>query len=452
MAATLWLLALPPLVLGADSPGLKIGLGVREVTPKLPLRLAGYASRDHAFEKADTALLVQAMAWEDGAGERLALVALDNCEVDHHFTETVRAQINAQNQTKPGSVIIVSSHTHSGPILDGALDTMYELSAEELQRTRDYTKELQAQIVNAVGEAFKNLQPARIEYGIGRATFAMNRRIFKNGKIGFGDNPDGPVDWEVPVLRVLGTNDAVRAILFGYACHGTSVRKGDDFYTLSGEYMAYARQHLEAVYPGAVAMYMTGMGADADPAPRGPLLAAKRHGLELAGAVAAVLDKPMRPVSGNIKLAYQEVALPLVEPPGREQLQKDTQSKNAHERKRAENFLKLLDEHKPLPASISLPMAAVRLGDELTFLVMGGEVVVDYAIRFKRIFAAEHPWTIGYAYEVPCYIPSSRLIKEGGYEVESSLIFYGLYGPFQGLIEDKIIENMTALVAKTKAK
>ena len=52
-------------------------------------------------------------------------------------------------------------------------------------------------------------------------------------------------------------------------------------------------------------------------------------------------------------------------------------------------------------------MAAVRVGNDLTFLAMAGEVVVDYARAFKRRFAAEHPWTIGYAYEVPCYIPSA---------------------------------------------
>src|SRR2546422_6343146 len=81
---------------------------------------------------------------------------------------------------------------------------------------------------------------------------------------------------------------------------------------------------------------------------------------------------------------------------------------------------------------------------------MGGEDVVDYARRFKRIFAADHPWLIGYAYEVPCYIPSVRILKEGGYEAESSLIYYGIYGPFRAHIEGILIRKMTELVGSVR--
>ena len=189
------------------------------------------------------------------------------------------------------------------------------------ERIEKYSRLLQARLVEVVGAALADCQPATLEQGLGRATFAMNRRVYQGDKVVFGDNPDGPVDWDVPVLRIKGTNGAVRAILFGYACHGTSVRSGDDWYVVSGEYMAYARQHLEAHQPGAVAMFLTGMGADSDPAPRGRLLDAKRHGLELAGAVIGVLDRPMRPVRGAFKLAYDEVELPLADPPSREQLE-----------------------------------------------------------------------------------------------------------------------------------
>jgi hypothetical protein len=287
---------------------------------------------------------------------------------------------------------------------------------------------------------------------MGRATFAMNRRVYQGDKVVFGDNPDGPVDWDVPVLRVKGTNGAVRAILFGYACHGTSVRSGDDWYVVSGEYMAYARQLLEAHQPGAVAMYLTGMGADSDPSPRGRLLDAKRHGLELAGAVMGVLDRPMRPVRGAFKLAYDEVELPLVAPPGREQLERDARSEDISVKLRAEAYLKRLNAGQPLPGSVRLPLAALRLGDELTFLLAGGEMVVDYSRRIKRALADDHPWTIGYAYEVPCYIPSARLIKEGGYETESSLVYYGYYGPFRGSIESLLLTRLEGLVSGLRTR
>ena len=431
----------------AGDPTPEMGLAVRDITPDLPIRLAGYAGRKRAADKLDTPLQVQALALQNPTGERFVFVALDNCEVSHLFMQPVLRQLADRFQLGRGAVAVVSSHTHSAPVLEQTLTGMAQLQPEERERIESYSRSLQAKLVEVVGAALADFQPATLEHGTGRATFAMNRRVYQGDNVVFGDNPDGPVDWDVPVLRVRGTNGAVRAILFGYACHGTSVRTGDDWYVVSGEYMAYARQLLEAHQPGAVAMFLTGMGADADPSPRGRLLDAKRHGLELAGAVISVLDRPMRPVRGAFRLAYDEVELPLAAPPDREQLKKDAAGADPHVKLRAENYLKLLDAGQPPPASVTLPLAVLRLGGDLTFVLMGGEVVVDYSRRIKRLLAADHPWPLGYAYEVPCYIPSARLIKEGGYETESSLIYYGYYGPFRGAIETLLLNRVESLSA-----
>ena len=445
------LIIAPPLG-AAENSSPQIGIAVRDITPELPIRLAGYAGRKRAADKVDHPLLVQAVAMKNGSGERFVLAALDNCEVSRAFMQPVLQQLTDQFQLDRGSVAVVSSHTHSAPVLEQTLTDMAQPSTEERERIAEYSRMLRGKLVEVVGAALADCQPATLEHGLGRATFAMNRRVYRGDQVVFGDNPDGPVDWDVPVLRIKGTNDAVRAVLFGYACHGTSIRTGDDWYVVCGEYMAYARQHLESHQPGAVALFLTGMGADSDPAPRGSLLDAKRHGLQLAGAVIGVLDRPMRPIRGAFKFAYEEVELPLVTPPSREQLEEDDRSADVHVKMRAEAYLKRLNAGQPLPESVTLPLAAVRLGDDLTFVMMGGEVVVDYARRIKRMFAADHPWPIGYAYDVPCYIPSARLIKEGGYEAESSMIYYGFYGPFRGGIEGQLLERLESLVAAVRAR
>jgi neutral ceramidase len=436
--------------IGAEATTPAVGIAVRDVSPELPIRLAGYAGRKRAADQLDTPLLVQALALRNRSGERFVLVALDNCEVSHAFMEPVLRELHDTLQMGRGSVAVVSSHTHSAPVLEQTLTEMARPRPGERERIRSYSQIVRAKIVEAVGAALADCQPAVLELGVGRAGFAMNRRVYQGDKVVFGDNPDGPVDWDVPVLRVKGTNGAVRAIVFGYACHGTTVREGDDWYVVSGEYMAYTRQQLEALQPGAVAMYLTGMGADSDPAPRGKLLHAKRHGLELAGAVMGVLDRPMRPVQGAFKLAYDEVELPLATPPSRAQLEKDAQSTDPDVKLRAEAYLKRLDTGHSLPDSVQLPLAVVRLGDDLTWVLMGGEVVVDYARRIKRLLADDYPWPVGYAYEVPCYIPSARVIKEGGYETESSLIYYGYYGPFRGSLEGQLFDRLGAMVASLR--
>jgi hypothetical protein len=440
-----WWAVAPGIASGQPAPA--VGLAVRDITPELPIRLAGYAGRKRPADRCDHPLLVQALALKNPTGERFVIVALDNCEVSRAFMQPVLQELSDKFQLGPGTVAVVSSHTHSAPVLEQTLTDMAQPPPPDRERIQEYSRLLKAKLVEVAGAALGDCQPAVLEHGLGRATFAMNRRVYQGDKVVFGDNPDGPVDWDVPVLRIKGTNGAVRAILFGYACHGTSVRSGDDWYVVSGEYMAYARQHLEAHEPGAVAMYLTGMGADSDPAPRGRLLDAKRHGLELAGAVTGVLSRPMRPVRGAFKLAYAEVDLPLAAPPNREQLEKDAQSADVHVKRRAEAHLKQMNAGQALPASVKLPLAALRLGEDLTFVLMGGEVVVDYSRRIKRAFAEDHPWTIGYAYDVPCYIPSARLIKEGGYETESSMVYYGFYGPFRGEVETLLLNQIQSLMA-----
>jgi hypothetical protein len=427
------------------TPCLQIGLAVRDITPEVPIRLAGYEGRKRPADKIDDHLVVQAIALKNPSGERMALVSLDNCEVSHDFMQPVLQTLSNKFDLPRGAVAVISSHTHSAPILSSTLIGMPELPPEEAEIIEHYSQSLQSNLVEVVTSALEDLKPCQLEYGVGRATFAMNRRVYAGDAVSFGDNPDGPTDWDVPVLRVKGTNDQVRAILFGYACHGTSVRTGDEWYAVSGDYMAYAREFLEQQQPGAIAMYLTGMGADSDPSPRGHLLEARRHGLELAGAVISVLDRPMRSIQGPFKLAFDEVELPLPESPNREALTKDAQSESKPIKQRAEFYLKLLDEGKPPPKAVTLPVGVVRLGNDLTIVLVGGEVVVDYARRLKRLLAQDHPWTVGYAYEIPCYIPSTRLLKEGGYEAESSLTYYGIYGPLRTSSEDILVNRIVTL-------
>ncbi|HVR73685.1 MAG TPA: neutral/alkaline non-lysosomal ceramidase N-terminal domain-containing protein [Planctomycetota bacterium] len=428
---------------------IEVGVATRDITPEGPVWLSGYAARNRASEAIAQKLMASAIAFRQGP-ERLVLVTIDNCEVNQEYNAPVLEEIEKKHGLAQDEVIIVSSHTHSGPCLPGVLSSMFFLDAVERERVEAYSRLLRGAIVEVVGGALADLKPARLETGKGWAGFAMNRRVFRDDRVDFGEDPVGPVDEEVPVLKISapaapGEAGEPRAILFGYACHGTTIA-GADFYRVSGDYMAYAREHIEAAFPGATAAYLTGCGADTNPSPRGSLALAKRHGLELAGAVAGVLARPMRPVRGPLRRAFARIDLPLAPPPDRARLDADSESEDRYVQSRARRWLAHLDAGKPLPTSVSLPLSVVRFGNDLTFFFIGGEVVVDYALRLKHEFPEGHTWTVGYAHEVPCYIPSGRILREGGYEADSSLIYYGIYGPFLGSIEGLILGKLRKLV------
>jgi hypothetical protein len=428
---------------------LKVGIATRDITPDGPIWLSGYAARDRASERVDHRLEATALCFEDSGGERFVLVAIDNCELGPDFAARLQERIASELALEEGTVIIVPSHTHSGPVLDDVLDVMFHFEGKEKERVVAYSEKLRKAIIDVIRLALKEGKPAKLQYGVGKASFAMNRRIYREDHMAFGENPEGPADRDVPVLRITTPDGATRAVLYGYACHGTSIA-GEDFYVVSGDYMTYAREHLEAVFPGIKAVYLTGYGADINPSPRGRLIHAKQHGLELAGAVAGVLNRPLRPVEGPIRRAYARIDLPLADSPTREKLVADSKSKDRYIRKRAEKWLAMLDSEKGLPKSVGCPMELVRIGDDLTFFFLAGEVVVDYAIRMKREFASDNPWMVGYAFEVPCYIPTMRILKEGGYEADSSLIYYGIYGPLLGRTEDMVLAKFREMVQSVR--
>jgi hypothetical protein len=363
----------------------------------------------------------------------------------------VLAAIEEKHRLPQDRVVAAPSHTHSGPCLVDVLPAMFNFPEPEQQKVIAYSERLRGLLVDVVGAALGDLKPAVLAYGSGSAGFAMNRRIYGDDRVDFGENPDGPVDRDVPVLRIAEPGGQVRAIVFGYACHGTTIAGGDEFYWVNGDYMGYACEYIEKAFPGATAFYLPGCGADTNPSPRATLTNAKQHGLELAGAVAGVLSRPMRPVGPSLRCAAARIDLPLAPAPTREKLVADAAHKDPYIQNRARLYLAMLDARKGLPTAVNYPLAAVRLGDEISFVFLAGEVVADYAIRIKRELAAEHPWTVGYAFEVPCYIPTRRILKEGGYEADSSLIYYGIYGPLLDRTEGLIFENLRELVRKVKS-
>ena len=117
-----------PFAFATDASPLHIGVAVRDVTPEIPIWLAGYAARKRPADKIDHPLLAQALALKNPSGERFVFVSLDNCEVSHGFTAPVLKQLEEKHGLGRGAVMIVSSHTHSAPVLDNTLEVMYDLS------------------------------------------------------------------------------------------------------------------------------------------------------------------------------------------------------------------------------------------------------------------------------------------------------------------------------------
>jgi hypothetical protein len=424
----------------AKEPSWKAGAAKVVITPDQPMWMSGYSGRTRPADGKINDLWAKALVLEDPAGSRVALVTLDLVGIDRDFSRGVRDAIRDQYGLTPDRCALLCSHTHSGPVVGQNLMAMYFLDAQQEQRVRDYTADLHEKIARLVGEAIDQLAPATIARGSGEAGFAVNRRnnpeaevprLLAEGKI------RGPHDHEVPVLAVRGLDGTLRAVLFGYACHATVL----DGYQWCGDYPGFAQAYLETSHPGSVALFFAGCGADQNPIPRRQVELAEKYGRELASAVDQVLAKNLRPVTGRLATSYSEVEIPFAEIPNREQLEQATRSDNRYEASRARLLLTRLQRDGSLSETYPYPVQVWRLGD-VRLVTLGGEVVVDYALRLKHELGRATTWVAGYANDVMAYIPSRRVLAEGGYEGGGAMVYYGQPSAWTPEIEELIIRRV----------
>jgi len=428
--------------------GWKASAAAVVITPAKPVWMAGYASRDKPAEGKAQDLYAKALALEDASGARLVIVTLDLIGVPRALREHVVRRAQEKYRLPPPALLLNASHTHCGPVLRVGPSVTYDLTDEQAKELDTYFTGLKEKLVVLVGKALDRLSPARLSYSHARAGFAMNRRLPTEKGYQNSPYPDGPVDHDVPVLRVEGTDGKLWAVLFGYACHNTTL----SFNRFCGDYAGFAQQYLEEAHPGMTALFLAGCGGDQNPYPRGKLEQARQHGQTLANAVeAALLPKP-QPIRGSLRTALTEVTLDFVPPATRNQLLELRESRDRYAKRKATLLLEELEKNGRIRSTYSYPVQVVRFGDDLTLVALAGETVVDYSLRLKRELTGTPLWVTGYSNDVFGYVPSLRVLKEGGYEAGDAFRYSSLAGPFTPTVEERIIDTVHKLARQVGAK
>ncbi|MBI4889302.1 MAG: neutral/alkaline non-lysosomal ceramidase N-terminal domain-containing protein [Acidobacteria bacterium] len=423
----------------------RAGVGKIDITPQGPIWMSGYASRNKPSEGVLSPLYAKALALEDGHGGRAVLVTTDLIGLPREVTDIVSAKAMEKYKLERSQLVFNSSHTHTGPVVRGNLSVLVSQQPEFKPAVAAYTEKLKDDLLTVIGAALGDLSPAALAFDYGEQKFAANRRVITPQGVIIGVNPNGPVDHRVPVLRVTSPNGKVKAVLFAYSCHNTTLT--GEFYQLSGDYAGYAQAELERQMPGTVGLFMMLCGGDQNPSPRSKLEYAQDHGKSLGGEAVRVARGKMPPVSGRLRTAYQLTALPFA-PHTREQFEKERTDPNIFKQRRAEFMLKQYDEHRE-ERQLSYPVQAIRFDKGFTLFTLGGEVVVDYALWAQREWPAERLMVAGYSNDVAGYIPTARILKEGGYEPVDSMIYYGHPGPFTAEVETRIHDALRQVKQRT---
>lgn len=450
--AVVWFVMLNLAAAYAAEVSWKAGFAAAKITPVEPLMLAGYASRTIPARDVVDDLHLKVFALEDAAGGRSLLITADLIGFRADFTAPVRARLTETTGIPPERILFNASHTHAGPAVMMSLRSHYTIAKEQAGQLIAYTRKLQDQCVILAAEALGRLQPVKLSWGVGVVNFPMNRREVTERGIILGVNPRGPVDRSVPVLRVETPDGTLVGVVFGAACHNTTYGSRDN--QVSGDFASAAQTFVERELPSAQAMFMQGLAGDTnpypnslnDPAKRPAAEIAREHGASLGREVIRVLGNSLKPVNGPLRAAKASVSLPLQKAPNVAELEQTTAKAGSTQKWVADQMLARLKAGETLPTTYAAPITVWQFGSDLTIVGLPGEVVVDYVRLLEDTLGPLKLWLAAYCDDTFGYLPSARIIREGGYETRG--LYHGGVGYFAPEAQDAVLGKVKELAAQ----
>ena len=221
--------------------GFQAGAAKVKITPEGPIRLSGYGARTAVAEGVDQDLFARALVLKDEDGVLTVFLSVDAIGLPLDVRDDVIGELRWRTGIYHVRLAACATHSHYAPVIDGAIRNIFEMTPGETKAAKEYTSRLVKRLVKAIDEAMAHMGPADVLHGRGEASFAQNRRT-----------KDGPVDHSVPVLAVRGADSKLKAVMYAYACHATTIPP--ELNRICGDWPGYSAEALEAAHPGAIAL------------------------------------------------------------------------------------------------------------------------------------------------------------------------------------------------------
>jgi neutral ceramidase len=408
---------------------LKAGIAVVDITPPSGLPLAGFAARTEPAIGAHDPLTVRAVVVGD-----TAIVVADVIGIH----EAMSARIRERCPLPSANVIVAATHTHGAPVS----------MADRLSAEADpaFLRALEDGCVAALTEASANAVPAELSVGLGAdPDVARNRR-----------HADGPLDRTLPVLRLRDQAGRLLAVIVSYACHPTVL--GADNRLMTADFPHFVRTTIEAVHPGAVAIFLNGCCGDVNIGHTAQASVtlnanaartfenAERLGTRIAEAALAA---PETALGDTAAATEQWVELSL------EQRERDLPALAAgwdDEARTAEPVRATVLQHwanwarryAGQPAGSWVGRVSVLDWGGLPIVALPGEIFAETGLAVRAVCAGRPALVLSYADGTPGYIPPASEFGFGGYEVDEAHRFIGMPGAFAAGSAERL-----ALAAKT---
>lgn len=421
---------------------MKFGFYRENITPQEPIRMAGYGSRTAPNIGVHDELYVKSLMLTDGTAKVLVVV-LDLCHVGRDFVFRIKERLGGRHGLSASEILIHTIHTHAGPV-SGLHDRGKDSGAESR-----YMVMLEDKILHCAACAMDSLQEGTLQIGTGETYIGSNRRQKTENGVRIGPNPDGPVDRLLAVAGIRDREDRLRVVLMSCACHPVVLYP--DNMRISADFPGAACRELEERMPETAVMFLQSACGDINPA---VLVGGDNYrstfytdvvltGRVLANDVTNVLRCGMRPVKFDLETRLDTIELPLGEYKT-DYFENLLTQGNDWQKAYARRMLDSIGNHTE-PKTADVQAAVIRLSEDVRIIGLEGEICNEIGVHIRQTIGGGNTLVLGYSNGSLTYIPTRRILREGGYEAISAYAQCGLPGPFADNAEDVILDYCRAL-------
>ncbi|GAA4838972.1 neutral/alkaline non-lysosomal ceramidase N-terminal domain-containing protein [Paenibacillus vulneris] len=413
---------------------LHLGTAKVDITPAMPVPLAGFAHRTGTFEQIAQPLYARIHCLQQSrvSGSKIT-VLLVSADLIWWGSDLVnRLSPKLRERYGLDSVLLHATHNHSGPQTSACF-------TDALGRPDPgYLLELERRLESGIEQALQSMEPVMMERGTGQCRIGLNRRKDIDGHIEMAPNENGPVDPEVTVIRFRTPDGRTKGLFVHYTCHPTTT--GDN--EISPEYCGAALERIEqALGSGVTGAFLQGCCGDIRPALvqdgqfyRGHRMEVERFGSWLCEEALRICCQPMNELAPALLPSHTLVLpLPFQSVPTVEELEEQAKLADIQ----GERARLLLGQATRRQGSIPLEITRLTLAKELSLITFNAEMVVDYGLFVKKASRGTM-LPLGYTNGMIGYVPTAEQLEQGGYESHGSVPYFGLQAPFQPQIESLI--------------
>ncbi|MCA9435984.1 MAG: hypothetical protein KC978_09395, partial [Candidatus Omnitrophica bacterium] len=413
----------------ATNSTLQVGFAKVDITPPIGTPMTGFGahfSDKEGARKIHDPVEARALFFEH-EGRQLLIVGMDLCFLSRDEADRFKGAIGRKLDLAPSQILLNASHNHTGP----RCGTWFYL-----QPARKFLQMLEDKLVDVSVKASESKQPITMWAGETTTNLPVNRRLPnpETGEIDFAPNPKGSIYQYLPFVLFKNSKGEPVHVMFSIAAHPSNIKGVERSFHISADYPGVAARLVDKHLGRDGALFLQGAAGCAkcsivpgkDQFPSGTWEEVEKAGEMVAEELIAALDDNLTCIDPTLFVRSIEMHWPMQPNIGKEGYQKVIENPETHSESIAEvkavwakDMLDRLESGYDLPTEVPITAQGIKFGPEFRIVAIEGEMVDALGHQIRDSYSSGITMPLGYSNGCQMYLPTSEMVDEGGYEVES---------------------------------